>query len=67
MSLSGLCEICQSPGVEYTCDRCGQLVCNRHFDVQLGVCTDCAAEIGEPSVPQRGGEGGNPDVNRHQF
>ncbi len=46
MSVSGLCEICERPGVEETCDRCGRLVCDRHFDDGDGVCTECAPELG---------------------
>jgi hypothetical protein len=53
MSVSGLCEICGQPDVEYTCDRCGKLVCDEHFDREVGYCTECAAEL------RRGrGEGG---------
>jgi len=46
MSVSGLCEICQQPDVEHTCDRCGQLVCDRHFDTETGVCIECVADLG---------------------
>jgi len=51
MSVSGLCEICQRPEVDHTCDRCGNLVCDRHFDAQLGICTECVAEVegGDPT------------------
>jgi len=51
MSVSGLCEICQQPEVEHTCDRCGKLVCDRHFDEKSGVCSECAAELGRPDTP----------------
>lgn len=47
MSVSGLCEICERPSVEHTCDRCGKLVCDRHWDDASGVCVECAAELGE--------------------
>jgi hypothetical protein len=53
MSVSGMCEICQQPDVEYTCDRCGKLVCDDHFDTSVGYCVQCAAELG------RGGGGGS--------
>ncbi|MDS0259411.1 hypothetical protein NDI56_08405 [Haloarcula sp. S1CR25-12] len=46
MSVSGLCEICQRPDVEHGCDRCGQLVCDRHWDRQLGVCIECSGQVG---------------------
>lgn len=47
MSVTGLCEICEQPGVDHDCDRCGTLVCDRHFDDQLGVCAECAIQLGE--------------------
>jgi len=53
MSVSGLCEVCQQPSVEHTCERCGHLVCDRHFDEEAGVCVECASELGRP-----GGTGG---------
>lgn len=46
MSVSGGCEICQTGDVEGTCDRCGQLVCERHFDPEFGLCTECVVEVG---------------------
>jgi len=53
MSLSGLCEVCKQPAVEHSCDRCGNLVCDRHFDAKLQVCDECVAEVGrgDPSQP----------------
>jgi hypothetical protein len=47
MSVSGLCEICQSADVEDGCDRCGRVVCADHYDPETGFCTDCLAEFGE--------------------
>lgn len=46
MSVSGLCEICGQPDVEHACDRCGQLVCERHYNAEMGVCVECVSEIG---------------------
>jgi hypothetical protein len=54
MSVAGFCEICQQPDVEFTCDRCGNLVCEDHFDASVGYCVQCAAELG-------GGGGGDVD------
>lgn len=66
MSLSGLCEICERPGVEHTCDRCGKLVCDRHFDASVDVCVQCAAELGQG--PQRGDHPAGPDgVDTYRF
>lgn len=47
MSVSGICEICASGEVEHSCDRCGKLVCDRHFDEEMDRCVECAAELGE--------------------
>lgn len=45
MSVSGLCEICSSNEIEFTCDRCGKLVCEQHYDEKVGLCVECAAEV----------------------
>ncbi|MCU4716476.1 hypothetical protein [Halapricum hydrolyticum] len=46
MNASGLCDICGKPDVDHVCDRCGRLVCERHYDDGHGVCTECATELG---------------------
>jgi hypothetical protein len=51
MSVAGPCEICLTGTVEHTCDRCGALVCERHFDETSGLCVDCAAESGGETPP----------------
>lgn len=56
MSVASACEICHTANVEHTCSRCGQLVCDRHFDAELGLCVECAVEVGRPS-----GEDGVPE------
>jgi ribosomal protein L37AE/L43A len=35
--------------VDHTCDRCGRLVCDRHWDEDIGMCVECGAEVGQPS------------------
>ncbi|MEF8781980.1 MAG: hypothetical protein V5A39_01405 [Haloarculaceae archaeon] len=45
MSISSPCEICNTAAVRHTCDRCGKLVCDRHFDEDTGLCVECAAEV----------------------
>lgn len=66
MSLSGLCEICERPSVEHTCDRCGKLVCDRHFDDSVAVCVDCATEVG--GGPPAGDRETGPDgVDTYRF
>jgi hypothetical protein len=47
MSVEGLCEICERPDVEFTCDRCGKLVCDRHYDETRAACVVCVTEMGE--------------------
>jgi len=47
MSVSGLCEICESREAEHGCDRCGALVCARHFRTTRGFCAHCARAMGE--------------------
>jgi len=69
MSVSGLCEICQQPEVDHTCDRCGQLVCDRHFEEDRGVCSECVAELGRPDSPGQRDSGDDlPDgVDTYRF
>lgn len=52
MSVSSPCEICGVGDVDHTCDRCAKLVCSDHFDENLGLCTDCAADVGGDEVPE---------------
>lgn len=42
MSVSGLCEICQTARATDRCPRCGTIVCTEHFDSQYGYCLECA-------------------------
>lgn len=67
MSVSGLCDICGTPGVDHTCDRCGQLVCDRHFEASLGVCTECASEVGRPTDPTRSQDPDHDDVETYRY
>jgi hypothetical protein len=46
MSVSSPCELCTTADVEAACDRCGKLVCERHYDEELGFCIECAADAG---------------------
>lgn len=52
MSVSGPCEICTTGTVEESCDRCGQLVCERHYDESTGFCVECTAELGGDDTEQ---------------
>ncbi|GAD53744.1 hypothetical protein MBEHAL_2504 [Halarchaeum acidiphilum MH1-52-1] len=44
MSVTGLCQICESAEAQFACDRCGAVVCQAHYDPALGLCEECAAE-----------------------
>lgn len=56
MSVSGLCEICESKPVEDGCDHCGRLVCDDHYDHASGMCTACLAEFGKQPTDDGGGD-----------
>ncbi len=57
MSVSGLCQICESREANDTCDRCGRAVCSQHYDEAFGLCLDCAegagSDPGQPDGPGR--------------
>jgi len=61
MSVSSPCEICQTADVRHTCDRCGQLVCDRHFDDETGLCVECAADVGRGDREPVSGSDDMPD------
>jgi len=42
MSVSGLCQVCESAAAEYSCELCGAVVCADHYDRSAGVCGQCA-------------------------
>lgn len=65
MSVQGLCEVCTET-VEDACDRCGRLVCARHYDQETGLCTDCLAD--SEGRPTDSGETDHPDgVDEYRF
>lgn len=41
MSVSGLCQICEVREARFTCDNCGAVVCEEHYDRENGFCADC--------------------------
>ncbi|PSQ15735.1 hypothetical protein BRD00_13275 [Halobacteriales archaeon QS_8_69_26] len=67
MSVDGLCQVCQSARAETSCDRCGNLVCEDHVDRDLGICTECAVELGEGTGSRGVEERDHPDVDGFQF
>ncbi|MFA9417758.1 MULTISPECIES: hypothetical protein [Natrialbaceae] len=57
MSVSGLCQICESRPAQQRCPNCGTLACDVHYDDELGLCADCAAQA-QP------GQRDDVDINR---
>lgn len=47
MSVTGLCTVCGNASATHVCDRCGALVCDRHWDAATGFCVECAADLGD--------------------
>lgn len=68
MSVEGLCAICETGTVEDGCDRCGRMVCGKHYDQDTGLCTDCLEEAGRRPG---GGDNTQPDkpdgVDEYRF
>jgi hypothetical protein len=64
MSVSELCQICESNEAEHTCEQCGRAVCLRHYDEAFGFCMDCVegADSGgqQSDGPGRGDLGDGP-------
>ncbi|ELY76745.1 hypothetical protein [Natrinema pallidum] len=59
MSVSGLCQICESRPAKERCSNCGTLACEGHFEESTGLCADCASQA-------RPGPG-NDDVGINRF
>lgn len=50
MSVSGLCGICQTGRATHTCELCGEVVCDDHYQGQSGACSLCASPTtGDPT------------------
>jgi hypothetical protein len=43
MSVTTLCQVCESTTAGHTCDACGSAVCTDHYDRGLAMCVACAA------------------------
>lgn len=46
MSFSGVCHVCEAAEGRHTCDKCGALVCDDHYDTEQALCTRCVAALG---------------------
>lgn len=66
MSSSGLCGICGRASAQYTCDRCGSLVCERHYEPSVGLCVECAGEVGGGG-PSGGGDDRPDDADTYRY
>lgn len=44
MSISGLCQICETREATNQCDSCGSLVCDRDYERGVGICVQCAGD-----------------------
>lgn len=67
MSVSSTCEVCSAGDVDHTCDRCGQLVCDDHFDETVGFCVECAADVTGPADPGSVADTDHDDVHTNRF
>lgn len=61
MSITGLCQICESRPADHRCDGCGTLACDVHFESDRGLCVDCVAQA-DPTRPAN-----DEDVDVHRF
>jgi hypothetical protein len=55
MSVTGLCQICATAEAEESCQRCGKLVCERHYENSVEQCAECTAGGGGQPVPDTDG------------
>jgi hypothetical protein len=56
MSVSGLCSVCETREARYSCENCGALVCQAHYQESRGVCADCACGGGGRRVTDAGSD-----------
>ncbi|MEE6210142.1 hypothetical protein U3A55_08250 [Salarchaeum sp. III] len=61
MSVTGVCQVCESADARQACDQCGRVVCREHYDRETGLCTECARQYGDRETNGTGGRGGNSD------
>lgn len=60
MSTSGLCQICESRPAEEQCRNCGTFTCDQHYEGDLGLCAECAAQA-DSGRDQPADPDGNPN------
>ena len=54
MSVTGLCQICESREAEHSCPNCGTLACEKHWDEATNLCVQCAATVEDGETPESG-------------
>ncbi|ADQ66601.1 hypothetical protein ELS19_11150 [Halogeometricum borinquense] len=64
MSLSGLCQVCESREATHTCVQCGTAACDDHFDRASNLCVRCADRSGRGDISPAGSEVDEDDVHR---
>lgn len=68
MSVSGLCQICESRPAQERCANCGTLACEQHYEQATDLCADCASQArpgsGEKPVTNPDPDHDDVDVNR---
>jgi Na+-transporting NADH:ubiquinone oxidoreductase subunit NqrB len=67
MSVSGSCEVCATGEAQSTCDRCGKLVCEDHYDETTGYCTECASMVKEPGRVTQDNDEWRDGVDTHRM
>ncbi len=67
--MTGLCDLCAEGHAEFSCDRCGRLVCDEHYDPETGFCERCAGETRKPRsrVEREEEEGFTDGVDTHRL
>jgi hypothetical protein len=45
MSVTDVCQVCESAPGRHTCPQCGALVCDDHFDRASGLCVQCVSAV----------------------
>ncbi|MGB9987581.1 hypothetical protein [Salarchaeum japonicum] len=62
MSVTGVCQVCESADARHACGQCGRVVCSDHYDRETGLCTECARQYGDGrKQPEASDRGGSPD------
>ena len=60
MSVTGICQVCETARADHACRTCGRQVCTEHWSDAIGACSACARGLD-------GGGGSDPDnsTDRH--